>query len=97
VYISKSETVYKLAWNINGRQFQNGIGILAGSILSVGYLDTTDDTLRDVGVVSFRIIDTNTLEGTWSSIFGEKIGYETLIWQSSGAYNPSPNETPHRN
>ena len=75
--VVKDGDVYKLEWNI-GEQKQTGVAILDGDILSVGYMDTTAGEIRDMGVVSYRIIDEGKLEGTWCSISGNRTGKEIL-------------------
>lgn len=78
VYIEKTGEVYKLTWYI-GKQIQDGVGILEDDILSVGYID---GTLGDAGVVSYRVVPNERLEGVWSSILGTNTGREILTWQS---------------
>ncbi len=49
-------------------------------MLSVSYMDTTGNTINDVGIVSYRITPEG-LEGIWISQFGGgAIGYEWLTW-----------------
>ncbi len=83
VKIEKTGAVFKLQWDIGGRQDQRGVGILAGPVLSVGYVDITGGDIQDSGVVSFRLVGEGKLEGEWSSILSNQTGREVLTLEPS--------------
>ena len=79
VFIREYNGTYDLRWEI-GDQVQSGIGLVDNGVLSVSYMDTTGNTINDVGIVSYRITPEG-LEGIWISQFGGgAIGYEWLTW-----------------
>ncbi|KKW19282.1 MAG: hypothetical protein UY63_C0017G0059 [Parcubacteria group bacterium GW2011_GWA2_51_10] len=82
VYIARSGSIYDLEWHIAESQIQRGVGILNGNILSVGYIDITEDQIGDAGAVSYVVTSSEVLDGQWTSILGGYLGEEHLIWMS---------------
>jgi hypothetical protein len=78
VAMRKVEGIYHLVWIVGDAQTQSGVAIVEGSVMSVGYVDTSG---RDMGVVSFRILSDKKLEGKWSSIAGTGQGTEVLEYE----------------
>jgi hypothetical protein len=85
VTISSREStsdVFDLTWNITSGQMQLGVGILVGDVLSVSYYETdASSSIKDIGVVSYRVIDGQHLQGQWSSVQGGTAGVEELTLQ----------------
>lgn len=85
VKISSREStsnVFDLQWNITTGQMQIGVGILSGDILSVSYYeDDADGNIKDIGVVSYRVVDSSHLQGQWTSVQGGTAGVEQLTLQ----------------
>jgi hypothetical protein len=80
IRIAKTGEVYRLEWII-GTQEQQGVGLLRGDVLSVSYVDTTGESLSDVGVVTYNI-QGDTLTGEWASFFSDRTGKEVLTYKS---------------
>lgn len=75
----ETERTYDLTWSVASGQMQIGVGILSGDILSVSYYELqADESIRDIGVVSYRVVDSSHLEGEWASVQGGAIGKEYL-------------------
>lgn len=84
VTIMRRETtsnIYDLVWRITSGQAQLGVGILTDGILSVSYYEAPDGSLTDVGVVSYKVVDSSHLEGEWTSVVGGSAGFEQLSLQ----------------
>jgi hypothetical protein len=75
ILIAPQKENYKLTWIIGDNQSQVGVGLLQDRVLSVGYGDTSG---QDFGVVSFVIKNSKRIEGRWSSLKGESVGFEEL-------------------
>lgn len=74
--------VYDLVWNITSGQAQLGVGILTNDVLSVSYYETTSDGFfRDIGVVSYKVLNLIQLQGEWTSVTGGTAGFEELTLQ----------------
>lgn len=74
--------VYDLVWNITSGQAQLGVGILTNDVLSVSYYETTPDGFfKDVGVVSYKVLNLIQLQGEWTSVQGGTAGFEELTLQ----------------
>lgn len=69
---------YTLTWKIGNSQTQTGIGILKDHVLSVAYYDLSG---RGSGVVSFRLISPNQLEGSWAGYGTTSFGREWLTFK----------------
>ncbi len=82
VEISKNGERYELMWII-GQQDQRGVGLLENNVLSVGYTDITGGDIQDMGVVSYRVVNSGKLEGKWNSVSGTGTGREVLTWDHS--------------
>lgn len=78
VIISPQGDTYSLFWVIGNYQAQIGTGILNGNVLSVVYYDVDKDLS---GVVSYKILSEDHLEGKWCPIHSTGLGKETLIWK----------------
>lgn len=73
VIISKKGEVYELKWKIDKQEF-NGVGILDGNVLSVGYTDSNNNWF---GAMHYKV-DGDKLYGKWIVYGSSKIGTETL-------------------
>ena len=74
--------VFDVTWNLTSGQIQNGVGILAHDILSVSYYETDEEgNIKDIGVVSYRVIDSSHLQGEWTSAGGGTAGVEQISLQ----------------
>jgi hypothetical protein len=73
--------VYDLMWKIEGAQQQRGVGVLNGGILSVGYYELNGEDVKDIGSVSYLVVDDSHLQGQWASVQGGGSGFEKLSWQ----------------
>ena len=79
VTIKQQGSLYALEWNIGPQQhIQLGTAILQDSILSVVFYDPAYDIF---GVVSYKIVDENNLEGMWAPMNGAHHGVEHLQWK----------------
>jgi len=77
-----TNNVYDLVWNITSGQAQLGVGILTNDVLSVSYYETTPDGFfRDIGVVSYKVLNLIQLQGEWTSVTGGTAGFEELTLQ----------------
>lgn len=76
-----TNNIYDLVWRITSGQAQLGVGILTDDILSVSYYEAPDGSLADVGVVSYKVVDSSHLEGEWTSVVGGSAGFEQLSLQ----------------
>ena len=74
--------IFDLVWNVTSGQIQYGVGILKNGILSVSYYEAPDDSVSDVGVVSYEVIDASNLKGEWTSVKGGTAGVEQLTLQT---------------
>lgn len=79
VIITRLGSNYELLWLIGRQQRQLGIGILHENLLSVAYYGLSPSD-SDFGVVSFRLISENELEGNWASMGSGGQGCEYLNW-----------------
>lgn len=80
VFISRTGETYALTWKIGERQTQRGVAILSGDVLSVGYFDESG---RDAGVVSYRLVKNGVLDGLWAPLGSKGCGRERLVWRSA--------------
>ena len=77
-----TNNVYDLVWNITSGQAQLGVGILTNDVLSVSYYETTPDGyFKDIGVVSYKVLNLVALQGEWTSVAGGTAGFEELTLQ----------------
>ncbi|MDO8593581.1 MAG: hypothetical protein Q7R59_01620 [bacterium] len=82
VWRENTPNIFDLVWNITSGQAQYGVGILKNGILSVSYYEAPDDSVSDVGVVSYEVIDASNLKGEWTSVKGGTAGVEQLTLQT---------------
>jgi hypothetical protein len=79
VIVKSSGELYELRWIIGRNQMQIGTAILEGDVLSVNYYDLKSHSF---GVVSYRIISENILEGKWAGFRCSRYGREFLTFES---------------
>jgi len=73
LYIQERRGVYWLKWEVNGATYE-GIGILQGNVLSVGW-----DAGGNCAVASYTVLSDGTLEGLWSVCGADRKGTERAV------------------
>lgn len=82
IILKKEGPNYRVSWLIGPElgQGQDGVGIFADGILSIGYMDNSG---QDNGVVSMKVVDPGTLRGKWASLYSQgTFGLEEFVFES---------------
>lgn len=78
VTIQPSGSHYLLTWNIGNHQGQTGTGILVDNVLSVAFYDHSKNYS---GVISYRMQNSDQLEGFWIAHGNATYGREWLQYK----------------